>query len=618
MTRLFDAELAGVHDPRGPADADCLRRALPTAVVVEAGSLAVAGPAPGWAGDVCAALAGRVQYPTALRKSLDLGSEAPIERALADAYGRWGVALLERVKGPFALALWNRHEQRGLLAQDQLGGRSLFTFVDGSRLLFATEVAVLLALLRRQPDPDPLALAYHLVDHSVPDGRMLFGGIRRIGGGCHLELSGSGHVERRHWAPRYQLPLRAPRAELAARLRDALAAAVGDAVAGEPSAAVLLSGGLDSSAITALAARRAPGLRAISAAFPIEPEFDETAWARQVADHLDISLIIAPIERRDPLGAAETYLRTWRLPLPVPGIIIEEPLITAARELGVDVVLDGQGGDELLGAAHFLIADRLRQGRPFTAWRLARRNPWLGSAPPWRHVWQVFTTVGVRGALPPGIHERIRRRRPAERYAPTWLSPGLMRLYRDTEDPWRWKRLDGPRWWAWLADALTRGRETADIADYVRRRGRVRGIQARSPLLDVTLVEFVLRLPPETNFDPVTSRPLVREALHDALPRDVLARRDKGDFAALHHRTLSEAESLGWIRRLLDERTAEVNAHVDLRQVQRRYLDRPPAVGDQGWRAWAVHVWNIVTAEMWLRAQAGRATEPLAKSAQRP
>jgi asparagine synthase (glutamine-hydrolysing) len=576
---------------------------------VASGALAVACAGPARAEGVLAGVAGRVQRPDALRERLGLDPGATVAEALALGFARWGEGLLERVRGPFALVLWDGDGHRGLLAQDQLGGRSLVTFRDGPRLWFATEVSVLLRLLPRCPDPDELALAHHLVDHSVPDGRMLYRGIRRLGGGCLLDLTDAGRAERRYWAPRYRPPLQAPRAELAARLRAELETAVQDALPARDVSGLLLSGGLDSSVVAALAAPRAPRLQAIAATFA-EPELDETTWARRVADEAGIALTTVPIEHRDPLGAAAAYLRAWALPLPVPGILVEAPLIAAAAGLGAGVVLDGQGGDELFGAAAFLIADRVRRLRPLSAWRLARRHPWLGDDPPLRHVRLVFTTVGVRGALPAGLHERVRRRRPAARYSPPWLRPGLARLYRDSQDPWRWKGLDGPRWWASLADTLTRGRETADLADYVRRRAAMGGVQARSPLLDLGLVELALRLPPETNFDPVTSRPLVREALRGALPADVLARRDKPDFSGLHHRALAGAASLERVRRLLDERHAAVGAYVDLRRLHREHLDRPPAVGEPGWRSWAVEVWNVVTAELWL--QGAQSNVPLA------
>ena len=197
---------------------------------MESGPLSLGVLGAGWAGDVCAGVAGRVQYEGALREELQLGPEEPIEKALAAGYARWGNGSWTACEARSPSSSGAGDDQRGLLAQDQLGGRSLFTFIDGPRLLFATEVTVLLAMLRRRPDPDELAVVHHLVDHTVPDGRTLFRGIRRIGGGRHLELSDSGHVERRHWAPRYQPPLRARAADLAARWREELSAAVGDAV----------------------------------------------------------------------------------------------------------------------------------------------------------------------------------------------------------------------------------------------------------------------------------------------------------------------------------------------------------------------------------------------------
>jgi asparagine synthase (glutamine-hydrolysing) len=603
---LFENEFAGVHDLRADRRAGVLvRGALPGATLFESGSLTVGSRLRDASDHVHASLAGRVHDADELRRTLGLAPDAPMQHALAAGYERWGRGLLERICGPFALVVWDHHRRRGLLAQDQLGGRSLFTFSDGSRLCFATEVALLLRLLPRRPEADDVAIAYHLVDHSIPDGRMLFRGVSRLGGGRHLLLSDTGRSEGRHWAPRYAGPLQAPRRELAARLRAELTTAVANATPGAGTSALLLSGGVDSSIVAALAAPRAGDLRAFSAAFLDDPEVDETRWARRVADGIGLPLATVPIERREPLDAADAYLRAWELPLPAPGLIIEAPLIAAAARTGADVVLDGQGGDELLGAAHFLIADRLRRGRALSAWCLARRYPGLGSRPSPRHVRLILTSVGVRGALGPVLHERVRRRRSVEHYTPGWLRAAPARLFVETEDPWRWKRLDGPRWWAALADTLTRGRERADIADYVRRRARSSGLDGRSPLLDLRLVELVLRLPPQTNFDPVMSRPLVRHALEGALPADVLARRDKSTFSAYYHRTLLAERNLSRIRGLLGPRRAAVGDYVHLERVHRDLLDHPPAVGEPGWRRWAEQVWNIATAELWLRAHGG-------------
>jgi asparagine synthase (glutamine-hydrolysing) len=598
----FEHEVAGVHDLGGdPRQDRRLGSALRGAGLLADGPFAVSSRAAISTGRVHAALAGRIHSIDQLRRVLGLPREASETEALAAGYARWGTALLDRIRGPFAAVLWDCERRRGLLAQDQLGGRSMFIFLEGSRLCFATEVAVLLRLLPRTPEPDEVALAYHLLDHSIPDGRMLYRGVRRVGAGRHVELSDVDRAEGRHWAPRYADPIRAPRSELAARLGARLDVAVDDAIPATRTSALLLSGGLDSSIIAGVAPR-ARDLRAFSASFPDAPEVDETRWSRLVAEHIGLPRTTVPIADPQPLAAAEAYERAWRLPLPAPGLVIEAPLIVAARGAGAEVVLDGQGGDELFGPAHFVIADRLRQGRAIAAWRLSRRYPGLGAGAPGHHVRRVLLSVGLRGALSPRLHEAVRRRRPPTRYTPRWLRRAPARLFLETEDPWRWKRLDGPRWWAALADTLTRGRERADIADYVRRRARLDGLDARSPLLDLGLVELVLRLPPETNFDPLTSRPLVREALAGTLPAEVLARRDKSDFSGYYHRALAAEQTLAGIRELLDRRAAAVAAYVDVDRLYRDHLDSPPAVGDPGWRQWAPQVWNVATAELWLRA----------------
>jgi asparagine synthase (glutamine-hydrolysing) len=604
VTAPADDHLAGVHDLRGDVTHEArLRDLRPQAEVVRARSLAARSDVLGSAAGIVAGIAGRVHDAGRLKRDLGLPADAPVTHALAHGYRRWGPGLLERVRGPFALVVWDTTGGHGLLAQDQLGGRSLFTFADGPRLYFATEVELLLRLLPRRPAPDDVALAYHLLDHSVPDGRTVFAGVERLGAGRHMRLSDAARSAGRHWAPRYVAPKSAPRPELAAALRAELGRAVAESVPTEGTSAVLLSGGLDSSAVTAMAAPRAGDLRAVSAAFPGDPAIDETSWARRVAAYTGIGLTSVDVTDPRPLDAAAEYLRTWQLPLPAPGIVIESPPIAAARSMGATVALDGQGGDELFGAAHFLIADRLRTGRALSAWRLARRYPSIGHAPARRHLMLVMTNVGVRGALSPRVHERIRARRPDVRYLPDWLRPEPARLIRETEDPWRWKRLDGPRWWASLADTLTRGRERADIADYVRRRARMGGLEARSPFLDLGLVELALRTPPETNFDPVVSRSLLREALDGVLPPDVLGRRDKSNFSGFYHRLLTTPDTLGELRSRLGTRRAAVSEYVDLDAFRAVYLDRPPTIGSPGWRSWAGHVWNVVTAELWLQAQ---------------
>src|SRR5205823_4408233 len=111
------------------------------------------------------------------------------------------------------------------------------------------------------------------------------------------------------------------------------------------------------------------------------------------------------------------------------------PLLRRAAADGVDVMLDGEGGDELFGCAPYLVADRLRAGRLLAAVRLARRLPGMGEHPRPRLIRRAMLRYGVRPAIPYRLHEPLRRPRREARLA-GWLGPEARREHRVGDDPW--------------------------------------------------------------------------------------------------------------------------------------------------------------------------------------
>lgn len=552
----------------------------------------------GQCGDTLAVLAGR---------SYLIGAgDSVAPAAIAARYGRSGQSVLDEMEGNFALALWNRGTTSGILAQDQLGGRSLFICNRGRRLVFASEVALLLTLLDARPAPDGIALAHWLADHRVHDGRTLYRGIRRLGAGRMLALNGhQAAPARTWWSPRYRPPLRADRGELATRLRTAIESEVARALEPGQANALLVSGGLDSAVVAALAARsarrRRASLRPITGVFPGEPEFDESPWARRLVSSLalDRHSAFVPIDDLDALSLLGPWLEAWQLPLPTPGLLIERPLIEAAGRDGATAVLDGQGGDELFGIAGFLLGDRLRHGRLVSAWQLARRYPEFGARPLRRDVARLLRRQGLPAALPYAFQERRQR---GASPVPVWLRPELAAMHRQTADPWGWKRRHGALWWRSLADMLTTGREVADIADYVRRRARLSGLDGRSPLLSRSLVELVLATPPEYNFDPRWTRSLVRESMRGILPDDIRCRVGKTSFARFYFRAMSSPRSVMRIREMLGG-CPEIAAYVNIDVVRTRLLGSVPRSEDPGWLVWLRDTWHLVSVEAWLQHQ---------------
>lgn len=541
-------------------------------------------------------LLNRAEISTALAPG-----EPGLERLLERAYLRWGVEMVARMRGNFALLVHDPRRGRLALACDQLGVGALFFHFDGSRLRFATEVGELIGCLPTRPAPDATALVRWLADTCAPEGRTLYEGVRRLGAGTLLTLDRSGIEVRRYWAPRFDGTASLSRPEAARAARAELAAAVRRHVPDATPAGVLLSGGLDSSSVAALAREAANGSapRGYSAVFPDHPSIDESSLIDDAVTALGMTASRVEVRGGSMLQGGLEYMRRWEVPLPAPNHFLWQPLLQRAADEGTELMLDGEGGDELWRFSPYLLADRLRTGRAFSAASLAREM--LGVDQYSHRTLQPYLRLyGVKGAIPPGLHAALRRLHPSERYAPSWFTERSARILADARDPWSWKRLDGPRWWAFMADLLTGVRERLGVPDYLRRRAAMAGLASAHPLIDLDLVEFALSLPPTLAIDPQLERPVLRDATEGLIPDSIRLRKQKSYFTALFHDCLA-VRDLGLIRELLGGK-AEVFAYVRPEAVEHELLADPPAGKGRG-AAWPWSIWRLVTAECWLRAQ---------------
>lgn len=549
------------------------------------------------------ALAGRLLEPDGLARDLGEPADTGPEILVAAAFARDGIAALAGLRGSFAVALWDESAGRGLVAVDQLGAGALFLGETGGVLHFATELEDLLRLLPRRPAPEAAAVVHWLADGFLERGQTLYEGVRRLAGGHALELDTRRWRETHYWAPRYAPPRDVGRAEAVAAVGTGLGRAVGRRVAREAPTGVLLSGGLDSPSIAALLNDANPGQappRSFSALFPDLPSVDESELVAEVTAHLGLEGRRLALSGGSMLAGALAYQERWGAPTISPNLSFQSPLLDEAARAGVEVLFDGEGGDELFGCPAYLLADLVRRGRPRSAWRLASRFPGLGSRPDRRRVRRYFGEFGLKGAAPHGVHALARRLRGASHYAPAWLTGRAAALEDSTRDPWAWKRVDAPLWWAERSDELTAQREQLGAHDLLRRRNGAFGLEGAHPLLDdLDLVELVLALPPELSFDPSLDRPLLRATMEGTLPDSVRLRPRKSTFDALFVQTLATTDR-PHLTRLLTAPDAEVRSYVRADVVRERLLEAPR---ERRGGAWAWALWRLATAECWLRAQ---------------
>lgn len=527
--------------------------------------------------------------------SAELGFEAGAEpeAVVTAAYRRWGVDMLKRLRGRFALAVWEAEQRTGVLAVDRLGVRGLFTHEGDRELDFAFEAHDLVAALPTSPSPSPIGVARWLADGLVPADATVYENVRRLEGGQAIVLGPQGWRRLAYWRPVFD-PIRLTRAEAVEAVRASVETAVRQRAGTRTG--VLLSGGIDSAAVAAFATRvpSVSSVRAYSLVFPERPSMDEERLIGLVASQLGIPGARLAFQGGSLLRGSLEYLETWSLPCVSPNLVLHMPLLHHAAEEGVAAVLDGQGGDELFGRAPYLLADQVRRGRVRSTVHLARS---LGAASH-RETFGLVRELGFKGCAPHAVHRLARRIRVGSRRSPSWLRPEVAALADRTRDPWAWKRRPGPRWWAERMEELTAGRLRMGAHDFLRHKNGLAGLEGHHPFLDDSdLVELMLRLPPELSFDVRYDRPLLRAAVEGLVPDEVRLRREKSYFDELFRETLGGPD-LPAVRSLLGDPRAEVNAYVQPGVVRSLLLDAPAARRGAHW-AWAV--WRLVTAECWLR-----------------
>jgi asparagine synthase (glutamine-hydrolysing) len=286
-------------------------------------------------------------YPE-LRKQLEgqsvcLRSTGDTEVVL-EVLARDGAAALERFNAMFALALWDEQERQLLLARDRFGQKPLYwtPFRDG--FLFASEVRALLAsgLVARRLNI--VSVRSFLCYGAVQGPETIVAGVHLLPRATFLNLSvGQAPRQSVYWRPpNDQRPVSAP------DLRDAFVAAVKRHLISDVPIGIFLSGGVDSSIITASACSAAKGeVKSLSVVFPDQPQQSEGEHARRIARRTGASHTEIPFTGRDMLSMLDHALE--RIDQPTIDAINTYIVSQAARQAGLTVALSGVGGDELFG-----------------------------------------------------------------------------------------------------------------------------------------------------------------------------------------------------------------------------------------------------------------------------
>lgn len=271
------------------------------------------------------------------------------------AYRQWGEGFVEHLGGMFALALYDEDLRRLYLARDRAGEKPLFVWRDGKRILFASELKALLALPEFPRRLDYNALEHYLAFAYVPQDLCLVEGVEKLLPGHILRFDvDRGDVSiRRYWdLPRFKEGAKKADPEaLADELDVLLAAAVKRQMIADVPVGILLSGGLDSSLVTAMASRvSSRPVKTFTISFPGYEGQNEAPFARMVAEHFGTE------HTEMPADAASVDLLpklAWQYDEPIgDSSMVPTYIVSCLIRQHATVALGGDGGDELFGGYH--------------------------------------------------------------------------------------------------------------------------------------------------------------------------------------------------------------------------------------------------------------------------
>ena len=538
------------------------------------------------------------RFALALNGRLEAEDGGPLQRpglSVIELYRRYGVSGFSRLRGDFALILWDGERRRLVCARDAIGARPLVYRHSDSGFAVSSEERGLAPLFGDEPLCD-LRVAEFLAGMAPPADEGMRSSIRRILPGSAAIVTAQGietEVFDRLAFPEANTD---PPATQVFEFSRLMRSAVARRCAGEAKVDCFLSGGLDSSSLARLAATEGGGaVRTLSLIDTAHPTLTERPYIDDVIAGGSFEVRFREVGGYDPFAGAQDALVRHAGPVVAPNLLMMRPLYGDARQGAV--LLDGHGGDEVVSKGVGRLHDLARAGR------------WLGLYRELKGVADLYgesaptMLLSLYRAYGPGRHklsvlvtgvQRLFGKNAAAEGGVDVLSPTFRsRSGIDAAIAARWRPRAGTGREA--EHAMLLGPQQPYALEVLDREAQDAGVEARCPFWDRGLIDYSMSLPPSAKLEGGWTRLILRRAMADVLPSKVLWRRDKHDFSSQLRDGLRRSPVVS--PAALEDARADLSIYLDVDRVLalRARLDDPDkSLGGQGLQTlWRVGLWSI-------------------------
>ncbi|MEM7191311.1 MAG: asparagine synthase (glutamine-hydrolyzing) [Pseudomonadota bacterium] len=532
---------------------------------------------------------------------------------MAEGIAQWGVQqTVERLIGMFAFAVFDRKDHVLTLGRDRLGIKPLYWGKIDRRVAFASELKALAKLPQFEPKIDRNALASYLCTGYVPAPASIYQGIKKLEPGTLMEIGADGEIGSTTYWSLFDVAMRGQEALLQVdetEASDELDALLTDAVTRRMVAdvplGVFLSGGIDSSTVTALMqANSRKSVKSFSIGFH-EQSYNEATHAKAVAAHLGTDHTEFYVSAEDAMAVVPKLPQIYDEPFAdvsqIPTFLLSE-----MTRRSVTVALSGDGGDELF-AGYNRYGQGLQMARLLGALPQPIRTgigQMAGTVSP--ATWDRLFYFMPKGISPAHPGDKIHKLSSVLRSEPRHYYQSLLAQWADAWQLVRDARRCEPAAYSgkvrgafneelsWMQYADSVGYLPDDILTKVDRASMAVSLEARVPLLDHRVVEFAWRLPTALKMQHGHGKRILRQVLYKYVPKSLVERPKMGFGVPIDDWLRGPLKD--WAEALMEPQSMICEGLMDTAPIREKWREH-----QSGSRNWQYFLWNVLMFESWGR-----------------